>query len=536
MKQAVLIAMGILTLMLTGMGQVNAREGTLKWRFEFETGQYNPGSPAIGPDGTVYVASYDGCLYGVNPDGTLKWELKILQYNKNVVSVDSNGVIYTVPYETIFNPLSAHAHSIMAVNPDGTLKWRFETPNYLSSLAIGSDGTLYVKGNSDLYAVNPDGTEKWRNFNYMWGLLAPTVGLDDVIYFEGGSGNVDLYAVRPDGTLKSAFPLENSPPSSLAMGTNGTIYFSTIGIEGNYTDPQGRETVHAVKTDGTKIWSFQTEAYPLPQLTIAWGSAPAIGSGGTIYVGSHDTHLYALNPDGTEKWRFKTGDAVISSPAVGSNGTIYFGSKDAYFYAVNPDGTKRWRYQAGGAIHSSPAVGSDGTLYISDTANTLYAVTSSSSGPADSSWPMFGQNSQRTYNAAGTATVEVELLSPPDNDTLGYDAFGGKVTFSFTKAAYASKYILHINLYDPLTNSALQVPVELLCPAVASNPFITVTIPVTPGFDEQNGNMVYELTLDAWVWKALAAMDITWGVEAYDENGNLIASTPEKYLNTLKFL
>ena len=67
----------------------------------------------------------------------------------------------------------------------------------------------------------------------------------------------------------------------------------------------------------------------------------AIGSDGTIYVGDYDTNLYAINPDGSKKWAFKTGSttthggAVQSSPAIGSDGTIYFGSADNNLYAIN---------------------------------------------------------------------------------------------------------------------------------------------------------------------------------------------------------
>jgi outer membrane protein assembly factor BamB len=31
---------------------------------------------------------------------------------------------------------------------------------------------------------------------------------------------------------------------------------------------------------------------------------PAIGADGTIYVGSWDYNLYAVKPDGSEKWKF----------------------------------------------------------------------------------------------------------------------------------------------------------------------------------------------------------------------------------------
>jgi outer membrane protein assembly factor BamB len=38
------------------------------------------------------------------------------------------------------------------------------------------------------------------------------------------------------------------------------------------------------------------------------------------------SNLYALNPDGSQKWSFTTGHDVDSSPAIGTDGTIYVGS------------------------------------------------------------------------------------------------------------------------------------------------------------------------------------------------------------------
>jgi len=38
---------------------------------------------------------------------------------------------------------------------------------------------------------------------------------------------------------------------------------------------------------------------------------------------------------GTLKWKYRTGNKVWSSPAIGSDGTIYVGSKDWHLYAIN---------------------------------------------------------------------------------------------------------------------------------------------------------------------------------------------------------
>ncbi len=85
----------------------------------------------------------------------------------------------------------------------------------------------------------------------------------------------------------------------------------------------------------------------------------------------------ADNP-GTEKWRFPAGDWCDGSPVIASDGTIYFGSSDDYLYAVNQDGTLKWKYDASrafGDFGSHPAIGEDGTIYIgSKFGSTIFAV------------------------------------------------------------------------------------------------------------------------------------------------------------------
>ena len=40
---------------------------------------------------------------------------------------------------------------------------------------------------------------------------------------------------------------------------------------------------------------------------------------------------------GTPIWEFETGDSVASSPAIGSDGTVYVGSWDKKLYAIKTD-------------------------------------------------------------------------------------------------------------------------------------------------------------------------------------------------------
>jgi len=77
-------------------------------------------------------------------------------------------------------------------------------------------------------------------------------------------------------------------------------------------------------------------------------SSPAV-SNGTLYAGSTDGNLYALDLEaGSQKWKFATGARVTSSPAV-AGGVVYFESYDGNFYAVDAaSGQLKWKFQTGG--------------------------------------------------------------------------------------------------------------------------------------------------------------------------------------------
>ena len=43
-------------------------------------------------------------------------------------------------------------------------------------------------------------------------------------------------------------------------------------------------------------------------------SSPAIANDGTVYIGSNDKKLHAINANGTAKWTFTAGDWIDSTP------------------------------------------------------------------------------------------------------------------------------------------------------------------------------------------------------------------------------
>ena len=73
------------------------------------------------------------------------------------------------------------------------------------------------------------------------------------------------------------------------------------------------------------------------------------------------------------KWKFPTGDRIVSSP-VHKDGVIYFGGDDGYIYAVDAaDGRQRWKRKTDGPVPATPAIDGD-TLYVGSYDGKFYAL------------------------------------------------------------------------------------------------------------------------------------------------------------------
>ena len=164
--------------------------------------------------------------------------------------------------------------------------------------------------------------------------------------------------------VKWVFPTSDKIHGSPVIGGDGTVY---IGTHGRHSSTTGSK-LFAIHPNGTEKWQWN------PGHSI--DSTPAVALDGTLYVGCWDKSLYAVHPNGTVKWEFSdpSGSFVFTSPAIAPDGTVYIGNNNNRLYAVNPDGTLKWSYKTNGAIHSSPAVDADGTVYIGSNDKKLYAI------------------------------------------------------------------------------------------------------------------------------------------------------------------
>lgn len=78
-----------------------------------------------------------------------------------------------------------------------------------------------------------------------------------------------------------------------------------------------------------------------------------------------------------EKWRVEVGSVGYGSPVIGADGTVYVGTLEGKLVAINPNGTIKWNLELTtrgsanfpGVVTGSPAVGGDGNIYVISTVN-----------------------------------------------------------------------------------------------------------------------------------------------------------------------
>src|SRR6266513_2261013 len=96
------------------------------------------------------------------------------------------------------------------------------------------------------------------------------------------------------------------------------------------------------------------------------------------------------------KWKFPTGDRVISSPVFKDN-VIYFGGDDGNVYAVDAaTGRQIWKRATNGPVPATPAI-ADGTVYVGSYDGKFYAFNAQTGALK---WK-FATDGERRFEAKG---------------------------------------------------------------------------------------------------------------------------------------
>ena len=147
-------------------------------------------TPAVGTDGTVYVASQDGMVYALHGEnGQLRWSYRVA----------SNGSSVTAP------PV------------------------------LGDDDTVYVTTSGDLrghsngtvWALNGQtGAPRWSSSPSIIGFNWPTLGTDGTLFAKSSDGTVYAFSALTGSVMWNvALGIEDTPDfPEPAVGADGTVY------------------------------------------------------------------------------------------------------------------------------------------------------------------------------------------------------------------------------------------------------------------------------------------------------------------------
>ena len=260
----------------------------VKWRVKLE-GDWTPHAPGIGADGTVYVNLSNGKLYAIAPDGTQRW----------VVQAGSAGA---------YGPV-----------------------------AVGGDGTIYVAGEvlgrGAIFAFTPTGTQKWVFHAQDYMVAGPNIGPDGNLYAVTDQFGIGLFSLTPEGRLRfSVAPFSDYGPvgKAIAFGS-GQLYFGV-----NMGSMTNNPTLFAYDLNGSKRFEVCCPADNLQA---------AVGPNGNVVVGNYGGYLNAYSPTGSRAWSFYEWPGnTQTNPDVGPDNVAYTVRNLGYLYAINPDGTLRWRH------------------------------------------------------------------------------------------------------------------------------------------------------------------------------------------------
>jgi PKD repeat protein len=225
-------------------------------------------------------------------------------------------------------------------------------------------------------------------------------------------------------------PIADFIGSPLSIVEGGTVHFTDLSInaisawEWNFGDGNV-----STEKNPTHIYNLSG------QYTVSLKSTGPAGSNTKIKL-----DYISVLPKGTagvQSWDFQTIWGVSSPPLIDEQGTIYIGSVEHYLYAINPDGTEKWRFLAGGEINYS-ATGKDGTIYVSAT-NYLDAIDKE--GIRLWSYPVYGD----IYDLAVSADEIIYIVTKSDDNTLRAINEDGEMLWSLG-LGWISSMPMHVSI------------------------------------------------------------------------------------------
>ena len=267
----------------SGLICLDARTGQRKWCLSLNRAR---GTPALGPDGAVYVVAgqVEMGLNRVNDlrgSAVIEWSVRFGDSSdaRDGPVVGRNGVVYATGYD-----YRSRRSVLVAVDPTGAVLWKDTTHTRLSGApAIDSrDRLLIADEDHHLNCFDPDGTLAWSvsTTSDIWpGCIA--VGRDDEVIVADQEGKIMCFDSAGREQWASGFETDdgwNTP----CVAQDGTIIVCNCdelrGI-GSYGQPLWQFSIWD-SLHGRKYSPGPDEGDELP--------TPVIGPNGDLYLANEE--------------------------------------------------------------------------------------------------------------------------------------------------------------------------------------------------------------------------------------------------------
>jgi outer membrane protein assembly factor BamB len=348
----------------------------LKW--SFKAGSMLAASPAVGPDGTIYVGCRDRRLYAVDAAGALRWTVETGGPVDAGASVGADGRVVFGSYDGV----------LRAADPDGAVAWSVDLgAPVMTTPCWDDDGNLWVGDDSGrLDCVSATGRV----------LARATVS--DLLAASPVCANGEIFVADRHlfGSGGTRLDLATEPVvAAAAVGEGGVLYLGSW--DGH---------VRAV-ADGAIVWEAEVEGQVY--------AACSVGPAGQVLAGTRTGQVVAFSPHGERLWTRKVGDGVYGTPAIAEGGVCFVGCNDNRLYALDlTTGEVVWKERVGRDIRSSVALTADGTVVVASWDWSLYAFDGGAGGPATAPWPQFQGDAARTGRYAPDSSATSESAAAAD--------------------------------------------------------------------------------------------------------------------------
>jgi outer membrane protein assembly factor BamB len=362
-------------------------------------------TPSIDENGIIYLSTNANNVYAYDiSNGEQKWQVSVNDISLSNIAIDTNQQIYLTS-QSAFNLIDSS---------NGLLSWVYP---FNSSDVFDVNSTPTIDSSNNVYFGGFDGSNNYiysidcttRTFNWRYKTLyggaienIPMISNNQNIYFGANDGYIydlsgnstttltqpiaPMHMMNPQHTgMTPYYGPANTPILSWSKNFAATnLYVSpSIGIAFDGTLYLGTNdgSVYALDPIGNIKWQKKVNNTNLYTSPNSMYTTPAIGQNGTIYIGSNEGYLFALEPTlGNIKWKYHAGYPLQSSPMIDTNDFIYFGAGQSVFCIGDAGykGYSRWltSFYTNGNVNSSPALGQNGFVYFGSDDGYLYAVNS----------------------------------------------------------------------------------------------------------------------------------------------------------------